>query len=162
MLHSTIKSIILSVVMLNVVAPHIEFFILWHHDIQHNSTQNNGLHLTMQYNDAQYTVIPYSFWVSPCCIEQLSPSCWVFLCWILWHYGPNSPFYDTMTFRIIALRIMDIIAPCSIMILSIIKCFICVSSFCYCEIKQQRRLFASADFYCEILSDRYKHRNGVL
>ena len=22
----------------------------------------------------------------------------------------------------------------------------------YCEIKQQRRLFASADFYCEILS----------
>ena len=32
----------------------------------------------------------------------------------------------------------------------------------YCEIKEQRRLFASADFYCEILSDRYIHRNGVL
>jgi hypothetical protein len=34
--------------------------------------------------------------------------------------------------------------------------------FIYCEIKQQRRLFASADFYCEILSDRYIHKNGVL
>jgi hypothetical protein len=32
----------------------------------------------------------------------------------------------------------------------------------YCEIKQQRRLFASADFYCEILSDRYIHKNGLL
>jgi len=39
-----------------------------------------------------------------------------------------------------------------------------VSPFCrqYCEIKEQRRLFASADFYCEILSDRYIHENGVL
>ena len=32
----------------------------------------------------------------------------------------------------------------------------------YREIKQQRRPFASADFYCEILSDRYVHKNGVL
>ncbi len=35
-------------------------------------------------------------------------------------------------------------------------------SLSYCAIKEQRRLFASADFYCEILSDWYIHKNGVL